>query len=460
MKDITNLENNTISKVTTGLWCNNELRILEFPLQVSEADNIDNYFINLMAEIVSVSSYQKIMESDCADKRSAQAHLKSLEKTNIKLLFIKAIIQHEYNALYHMKQDYPSNSNANELTNLVNKYLKNKLHNINHFEYYSYYDWYYDTYDSLKRIIISLYSLEYISINDANKLLKKLGKSILKNKLKKYKQVETTVFNLIKNHMDVIGKYIWLTYTLINTIPISKLYLNHLNPKITLSVFSDDYRSIIEGLLTSFDKATFMFQRTLNLSMLNCYSLSYIQTNDFNRIYQVNMLLDLLLKSGVTDSYVYSKHKCFAIMNMDGNNYASLSGTFDIAKKYPDVFQKLKTHFSDIIVNAQDTKYYYDKTGYINYEDYLLSPFSQDPKNNRMFSCCERKFLVYLKNNKIVPNKTAKIYVRFNPCYMCERALTAESFKPEIIYYKKKTDKRKIIRKCDLIARNIKYQKS
>ncbi len=171
------------------------------------------------------------------------------------------------------------------------------------------------------------------------------------------------------------------------------------------------------------------------------------------------MLINLLLKTGLTDGYVYKKHKCFAIMNIDGKNYASLSGTFDIAAIYPNVFQELKAHFSDIIVSAQGTKYYYDKTGYVSFEDYLQSPDSKKRENNRMFSCCERKFLVYLKNNKINPTQKPKIYVRFNPCYMCERALTAESFEPEIIYYKKKTDKRRKIREYDLIARNIQNQK-
>lgn len=455
MKDTISMDNTNIFKVKTGLWHSNELRILEFPLYTSESGKIDNYFINLMTEIVSISSYQKIMESDCDNKKCAQEHLESFEKINTKLLFIKAIIQHEYNALCHMNREFPVNSTTNELSTLVNNYLKNKLYTAEYRMYYPYFDLHYDIPHILINIIISLHSLNYINQNTLNKLLNQLEKSLLETKINLYKRVERKVFKLIKNYMGVLGNHIWLAYIMIHTIPISKLYHNEFNPKISKLVSLDDYRSIIKILLTSFDNATLACQNSLNHLMLNCYSLSYVQTSDFNKIYQVNMLINLLLKTGLTDDYVYKKHKCFAIMNIDGKNYASLSGIWDVNTSYPDVFKNLKSCFCDVIVSTQNTKYYYDKTEHINYEKYSSSPASHNKKNNRMFSCCERKLFAYLQNKNMVPTQKFKIYVRFNPCYMCERALTAESFNPEIIYYKRKTIKMKKIREYDKIARCI-----
>lgn len=449
------MKDTNIFKVSTGLWNNNEPRHLEFPLYVSETEKTDNYFINLMNEIVVVSSYQKIMESDCVDKKYAQKNLEVLEKINTKLLFVKSIIQCEYNNFCHINLDFSKDNSANELISSINTFLQNKIFYLDNFKelkYYRYYN-YRNFIEYLEKIIILLHSFNYISLNTLNKLLNKLEESIFKNQYDLYKKVERKVFRIIKNRMGVIGNYIWLTYILIHAVPIIRLYQSEFSGYREL-VFSGNYKENLKNLLVSFDRATFNCQNSLNNLMLNCYSLTHEE--DLDKVLLVNTLLDLLKKTGATKGYTLKKRKCFAIMSINEKEYVSLSGTFDISSKYPDVFKELKAYFSDIIISPQYTQYYYDKTSYISYEDYLQSPYSNESgENNRMFSCCERKILIYLKNNKITPSKRPRIYVKYNPCYMCERALNAVSFDAEIMYYQKITDKEENINKYDLIAGNI-----
>lgn len=452
MNNNINTREDNIFNVSTGLWYNNEPRHFTFPLHASEFGEIDYYFLNLMTEIVGVSSYQKIMESNCSDKERATEHLKFYESLNTNLLFIKAILHNEYNAIFYANSEqYIVDDSINEIIDCADDYIKEKYYYTSSSDLYDciYYFYTHSFSAILKRIIILLKNKDYLDFDVAIKLIDKLNKSFIKGKINKIIKIEKKIFHIIKTNLGKEGKLIWLKYVMLHTIPFINLYENM---KIDISAL--DFNSPFHELLKKFDIITLDYQNSLNQNMLLSYSISSLNTKQFTKINEINTLINILLQTGLADDYVCKKTRCFAIMKLDGNSYASLSG---ISTKhiYPDVLANLKKFFYDVIISVDNTKYYYDKTKYISYEDYVKFPALNNTNNNRMFSCCERKILAYLEDNNLNIDPKTKIYVRFNPCYMCDRALSIESVNPEIIYYKNKKTKGKKIHEYDRVARHI-----
>lgn len=121
--------------------------------------------------------------------------------------------------------------------------------------------------------------------------------------------------------------------------------------------------------------------------------------------------------------------KCFAFMKDDtsGKRYYAISGVLEIKdekKKYKDLFRKLfEKGYLRIKIDESDAnmckkiRYHLstDLNIYLTYFDYLENLKKGAKSNGRLFSCCERKlFTVLYKHSKF------KMYVKKQPCYMCE----------------------------------------
>lgn len=118
---------------------------------------------------------------------------------------------------------------------------------------------------------------------------------------------------------------------------------------------------------------------------------------------------------------------CFAIMTVGDKKYATLSG---ISSKRIQVFHMLSSLLSkDYEIVKKEGSYYLDNGCAIDWHTFESSPFlsGNDKKQisngdyDRMFSCSERKFVT-----KMQMYSYHKIFVKYAPCYMCERMITEE----------------------------------
>ncbi len=118
---------------------------------------------------------------------------------------------------------------------------------------------------------------------------------------------------------------------------------------------------------------------------------------------------------------------CFAIMTVNDKKYATLSG---ISSRRISEFHILSSLLGkDYEIVKEEGNYYLDNGYFIDLVSFANSPFLSIQEKaeinngnyNRMFSCCERKFV-----KKMQAYAYHKIYVKYAPCYMCERMITEE----------------------------------
>ena len=139
---------------------------------------------------------------------------------------------------------------------------------------------------------------------------------------------------------------------------------------------------------------------------------------------------------------------CFAIMAIDdsGKKYVSISGVDIDPSSTSYLMSKL---IGTSYVYVDDKEDYYLPGGYkislkgLRDSVYLTASESKKAKTKaykRMFSCCERKFVNYLEQGRL-----HELYVKYPPCYMCERMIDHEEVDkmckieiicPESKYYK------------------------
>lgn len=165
------------------------------------------------------------------------------------------------------------------------------------------------------------------------------------------------------------------------------------------------------------------------------------------------------LRDKYTDMSIFcSKSKrigtsCFAIMAIDdsGKKYVSISGVDIDPSSTSYLMSKL---IGTSYVYVDDKEDYYLPGGYkislkgLRDSVYLTASESKKAKTKaykRMFSCCERKFVNYLEQGRL-----HELYVKYPPCYMCERMIDHEEVDkmckieiicPESKYYKSVVNK-------------------
>lgn len=198
-------------------------------------------------------------------------------------------------------------------------------------------------------------------------------------------------------------------------------------------------------------------QQKRNNAVSTClYFITHTPSKEFYNINHVRKIVKVLRGSKLLrDKYIdmsifYSKsnrngRSCFAIMGIDysGKRYVSISGV--------NINQSSTQHLMSKLI---DTSYFYvdDKADYylpdghkislqgLQCSGYLTTSEIKKVNTNaynRMFSCCERKFVKHLEQGQ-----KHKIYVKYPPCYMCKRMIDEEEnkdYKIDIIYPESKS---------------------
>lgn len=221
--------------------------------------------------------------------------------------------------------------------------------------------------------------------------------------------------------------------------------------------YNQDHTPLIKDAYGKIDEGLRTIQNENNRIILNLYSYTSLSARDFLKHDVVKQLYDALNDSSdLFGDYSSSgngnvaggeKKRCFAVMyNKDTHKkYAAISGVFDpdkyidpnqITKKAIQTAYKRKNDYInrvnllkqilgnafEVIDSDYDVKYYY-KNKRISAKKYMTSvkPYDKNP-GNRMFSCCERKL-----STKLVHGCEHDLYIKYNPCIMCERMITKET---------------------------------
>lgn len=205
-------------------------------------------------------------------------------------------------------------------------------------------------------------------------------------------------------------------------------------------------------------------QKRNNIVSVCLYCINQIPSKRFYNINYVRKIVKVLrgstfLRDKYTDMSIFcSKSKrsgtsCFAIMAIDdsGKKYVSISGVDIDPSSTSYLMSKL---IGTSYVYVDDKEDYYLPGGYkislkgLRDSVYLTASESKKAKTkayNRMFSCCERKFVNYLEQGRL-----HELYVKYPPCYMCERMIDHEEVDkmckieiicPESKYYKSVVNK-------------------
>lgn len=183
--------------------------------------------------------------------------------------------------------------------------------------------------------------------------------------------------------------------------------------------------NILNEYIREINKITFKRQMKLQEDMLLCYMQNPVSSRSL--YFHMKDIVDALISCEKAYKYYFSKlsNGCVATMNFNNTNYFTLSG----GSKGDEIIDLITSGKYKKVKCSDDVRYYYDKNLFItlkkqkeSFDKYKL--YYTNSEINlvmRMFSCCERKLLTMLYGNG--GHGEAKIYVKFKPCFMCERAI-------------------------------------
>ena len=116
------------------------------------------------------------------------------------------------------------------------------------------------------------------------------------------------------------------------------------------------------------------------------------------------------------------KLKCYAVLILQGGKYYSINGIDDTGKfdSIHKVFEQLLHPEYEGVKIFDGVRYYLDdKKEFITYKHFKQEGI--DKKENRMFTCCERKLFAKMRKEKKF--KPAKLIVTSPPCEYCSREI-------------------------------------
>ena len=116
------------------------------------------------------------------------------------------------------------------------------------------------------------------------------------------------------------------------------------------------------------------------------------------------------------------KLKCYAVLILPGEKYYSINGIDDTEKfnSIHKVFEQLLQPEYEGVKIFDGVRYYLDdKKEFITYKHFKQEGI--DKKENRMFTCCERKLFAKMRKKKKF--KLAKLIVTSPPCEYCSREI-------------------------------------
>ena len=160
-------------------------------------------------------------------------------------------------------------------------------------------------------------------------------------------------------------------------------------------------------------------------AMVFCYLQRPMELNNFDD--KVEKLITALEQGNEKFKYYLGKSAkgCIAMMHFQSKHYIALSGSEE-TNGYGVVLEQLMGHGYVFVGLNAGVRFYYNKKGYVTYEQYILwkegtgVDENQIKKLKRMFSCCERKLITKLYEKE---NVHYTIYVAKQPCPMCKKAM-------------------------------------
>lgn len=411
-------------------------------------------------EIYYTVSYQRINETEygmyshepkdqISPKESCLNTLAQLDKDHSSLLLANKIFFCEVHGSLQRLDSYMQDQEPFFLEDQIISFSNKFLHVVNKFSYYSY-------------TVSKLFLIEYFTNNKSlsevmwlvsqkdpasHKRIKKSIDSILDSLQKDLKKhplglaSRTTVakiekfINLIRkcSVFGIYGEIIWFINFLYKYRKIVSIDSYDINEHLTfhplthtmdLHDFIDFVRNYISSFMEWSNQKMYAFQN----DMLLCYS-AKISRRNFDS--EVTYLLKCLkLNKSIWHKYSFkSQNGCFAAMNFKGGNFAALSGVK--VNNLENDIQKILSGKYELVTFNRNVRYYYcffKCNKYIQYSFYekysdeinrLVEKGNFKLSLKRMFSCCEKKLLTVLYG------KTGQytIYVKYNPCRMCVKAL-------------------------------------
>ena len=116
------------------------------------------------------------------------------------------------------------------------------------------------------------------------------------------------------------------------------------------------------------------------------------------------------------------KLKCYAVLILEGKKYYSINGIDDVEKfnSIHEVFEQLLQPEFEGVKIFEGVRYYLDdKKEFITYKHFKEEGI--DKKENRMFTCCERKLIAKMRKDKKF--EPARLIVTSPPCEYCSREI-------------------------------------
>ena len=148
-------------------------------------------------------------------------------------------------------------------------------------------------------------------------------------------------------------------------------------------------------------------------------------------------------------------------MEIGVKKYFTINGIKDNEIVKESNIEKIISVLEKILGNAvyvnisDDTRYYLENESYITYKDYILD--ESENKNNRMFTCCERKLLSKFFKMK-VNDTEIKIVTTKLPCLLCKRTINIiekrTKFRISVVCGESELSK-EMVQEMDSIASNI-----
>ena len=158
---------------------------------------------------------------------------------------------------------------------------------------------------------------------------------------------------------------------------------------------------------------------------------------------------------------VYKDVKCCGIMKIGDIKYFTINGIKDKKIAKESNLEKIINVLRELLGNAiyvgvsDETRYYLGDGKFITYKDY--TQVKKENKNNRMFTCCEKKLLSEIFNMEINDTEI-KLVITKLPCPLCKRAIDVIKKENEFIVSVECGESElpeESIREMDVVATNI-----
>lgn len=370
-------------------------------LELSTDNLFDERLYKILLDAYTIIGFDYLVDSRM-DILENRLELKRMDNYNYNLMYLKYIL-HE-NVIKYIKSN---NVNGSKIYNDNLSVLTGKYSKVFFEEVYS-----------------ILYELKEVieSINNTNNTISKV-KNIrsIKEKVKFIQKGRHNSlldsFTLSKMIVDIFSQTISIIESTEFNEKFSKKYIEIKAILVANICYLSTARSIneeiksFEDFIKKFDLITLKEQEIIQKIIINKRSGGY--RKQLNISIDLNEFLEIFLKSNIDKSrYVYG-NSCFAIMNYNSEKFFSLSGIdcdkTNISTGVENICSTIEMTGYNRVFTNDEMRIYFTLNGsndFITYSEFIKRYKSQcDLKVSTLFSCCERKLLTALDNDRCLSIK-------------------------------------------------------